>query len=116
MQRLLLKSLLINAQVTALDEHRVAGVAIDSHLLDSADIVEYEQLELVNIQTGARLTSFALRAERNSGQVMLGSAYASFATLTDQITIASYLIVSNSEASHYWPRLLKLDNRNRVVE
>src|SRR5262249_37228164 len=103
------------AQITSTDPQRVAGIAIDAQLLDLADIVEYEQVEILNSQTQARAQTFVLRASHGQGAVILGQALAGLAAPGDKLIVTSYAIIQGGEAAHHWPRLLQLNEKNRPI-
>jgi aspartate 1-decarboxylase len=115
MQRLILKSMLVGANITSIDSQRAAGIAIDAQLLDLADIVEYEQVEIVNSRTYARAQTFVLRAGHGQGAIILGQALAELAAPSDKLMVTSYAIITSGEAAHHWPRLIQLNEKNRPI-
>lgn len=114
MQRTLLKSKIHRATVTRADLHYEGSISIDHDLLDAADIVPYEQVDVYNITQGSRLTTYALPAPRGSGEVGINGAAAHLVSPGDLVIIASYARYDDACVANHVPRVLLVDNRNRV--
>ncbi len=115
MQRTMLKSKLHRAAVTHAELHYEGSCAIDEALLDAANIREYEQIQIYNIANGARFTTYALCAARNSGIVSVNGAAAHLAAPGDLVIIASYATYNEIELARYAPELVYVDAGNRIV-
>ena len=89
--------------------------AIDDALLDAATISEYQQIDIYNITNGERFTTYAIRAQRNSGIISVNGAAAHKASPGDILIIASYATYSESELRLYQPRLVYVNEMNRIV-
>ncbi|QDC43710.1 aspartate 1-decarboxylase [Methylophilus medardicus] len=116
MQRTMLKSKLHRVRVTHSELHYEGSCAIDEALLEAANIHEYEQIQIYNINNGERFTTYAIRAERHSGVISVNGAAAHKANPDDLIIIASYSQYTEAELSQYHPQLVYVDAGNRIVE
>lgn len=115
MQRTLLKSKLHRVTVTHSELHYEGSCAIDETLLEAANIREYEQIDIYNITNGERFTTYAIRAERNSGVISINGAAAHKANPGDLIIIASFAGYNELELQKYQPTLVYVDAQNRIV-
>jgi aspartate 1-decarboxylase len=115
MQRTMLKSKLHRVRVTHSELHYEGSCAIDETLLEAADIREYQQIEIYNVTNGERFTTYAIRAERDSGIISVNGAAAHKAHPGDIMIIATYAIYNELELQKYAPELVYVDERNRVV-
>jgi len=97
MQRTMLKSKLHRVTVTQAELHYEGSCAIDEHLMDAADIREYQQIDLYNVTNGERFTTYAIRAERNSGTISVNGAAARKASAGDLLIICTYAAFSEIE-------------------
>ncbi len=115
MQRTMLKSKLHRVRVTHSELHYEGSCAIDEALLEAANIHEYEQIQIYNINNGQRFTTYAIRAERHSGVISVNGAAAHKADPNDLIIIASYAIYNEVELTNYQPQLVYVNADNRIV-
>lgn len=115
MQITLLKSKLHRACVTHAELEYDGSCAIDSRLLDAAGIVEFEQIQIYNITNGERFTTYAIKADAGSGIISVNGAAAHKARVGDRVIICTYVAMEAAAARVYKPRLIYLDERNRVV-
>ncbi len=116
MQITLLKSKLHHANVTHSELEYEGSCAIDGTLLAAANIQEYEQIQIYNLANGKRFTTYAIRAEDNSGIISVNGAAAHKASPGDRIIICTYAILSQQEAAIYKPTLVYLDSENRIKD
>lgn len=116
MQITLLKSKLHHANVTHSELEYEGSCAIDALLLQAANIREYEQIQIYNVNNGERFTTYAIRAEDNSGIISVNGAAAHKANPGDRIIICSYADFSQQEAGIFKPTLIYLDENNRIKE
>jgi aspartate 1-decarboxylase len=114
MQITLLKSKLHHANVTHSELEYEGSCAIDTTLLQAANIREYEQIQIYNVNNGERFTTYAIRAEDNSGIISVNGAAAHKANPGDRIIICSYAVFSQQEAVVFKPTLIYLDGNNRI--
>jgi len=115
MQRTMLKSKLHRVTVTQAELHYEGSCAIDEDLLDAADIREYQQIEVWNVNNGERFTTYAIRAERGSGTISVNGAAARKAAPGDLLIIATFAIYTQVELVRFEPDLVYVDARNRIV-
>lgn len=115
MQLTLLKSKLHRGCVTHAELDYDGSCAIDSKLLDAAGILEFEQINIYNITNGERFTTYAIRAEAGSGIISVNGAAAHKARVGDRVIIAAYCGLDAAAAKVYKPKLIYLDERNRIV-
>lgn len=111
----LLKSKLHRGCVTHAELDYDGSCAIDSRLLDAAGIMEFEQIQIYNITNGERFTTYAIRAEAGSGIISVNGAAAHKARVGDRVIIATYCQMEAAAGRAFKPRLIYLDERNRIV-
>jgi aspartate 1-decarboxylase len=112
----MLKSKLHRVTVTHSELHYEGSCAIDENLLDAADIREYQQIDIYNVDNGERFTTYAIRAERGSGVISVNGAAARKAAVGDLLIIAAYANYTELELEKFEPKLVYVDARNRVKE
>jgi aspartate 1-decarboxylase len=114
MQRTLLKAKLHHARVTHSELEYEGSCAIDGHLLDTAGILEYEQIQIYNLDNGERFTTYAIRAEEHTGIISVNGAAAHKARPGDRVIICTYAVVSQNELANFKPKLVYLDETNQI--
>lgn len=117
MQRIMLKSKIHRATVTEADLHYEGSVTIDADLLEAADIREYEQVDVLDITNGNRLTTYAIKGPPGRGDICLNGAAARLVHPGDLVIIVTYAAVPEGELppEGYEPRLVFVDEKNRIV-
>ncbi len=115
MQRTMLKSKLHRVRCTQSELHYEGSCAIDDALLEAADIREYQQIEIYNITNGERFTTYAIRAERDSGTISVNGAAAHKAHPGDLLIIATYATYNEIELDKFAPQLVYVDADNRII-
>lgn len=115
MQRTLLKSKIHRATVTDAQLHYEGSVTIDQDLLTAADIVEFEQVQIYNVNNGNRLTTYAIPGPAGSGTICINGAAAHLVSPGHLIIIASYAEFEDAERVEFRPRVVHVDSRNRKV-
>ena len=115
MQRTMLQAKLHRVTVTYAELHYEGSCAIDEALLEAAGIREYQQIDIYNITNGERFTTYAIRAQRNSGTISVNGAAAHKAKPGDLLIIAAYANYSELELARYHPQLVYVDERNRIT-
>ena len=111
----MLKAKLHRVRVTHSELEYEGSCAIDGKLLDTAGIREYEQIEIYNITNGERFTTYAIRAEDNSGIISVNGAAAHKADPNDILIICAYVGLSQQEMLTYKPKLVYVDKDNRIT-
>ena len=110
----MLKSKLHRVTTTHSELHYEGSCAIDLDLLEAADIVEHEQIDIWNVNNGERFTIYAIRAERGSGIISVNGSAARRAAPGDLLIIASFAQYDEAERAAYAPKLVYVDAKNRI--
>ncbi len=113
--RTMLKGKIHRARVTDANLHYEGSVTLDPALMEAADLLPYEQVHLLNIDNGNRLTTYVIEGERGSGQVVVNGAAAHLIHRGATIIILSYVALPDDEARRLEPRLVYVDEANRIV-
>lgn len=114
MFRTMMKSKLHRGTVTAANLHYVGSITIDADLMDAADLLPNEKVQVVDIDNGARLETYVIAGERGSGDLCLNGAAARLVHPGDKIIVISYGVYSDAEAREHTPTVLVLDETNRA--
>jgi aspartate 1-decarboxylase len=116
MQRVMLKSKIHRATVTDCDLHYVGSITIDPELLEAADILEYEQVHVVDVDNGARFETYTIPGERGSGEMCVNGAAARLVHRGDTIIVISYGQYDCADMEHYEPRVVHVEaSTNRII-
>lgn len=115
MQRTMLKSKLHRVTCTHSELDYEGSCAIDEALLEAADIHEYQQIDIYNIDNGERFTTYAIRAQRGSGIISVNGAAARKAKPGNLLIIASYASYTELELEKFKPQLVYVDDQNRII-
>ncbi|MGW4224406.1 aspartate 1-decarboxylase [Streptomyces bauhiniae] len=115
MLRTMFKSKIHRATVTQADLHYVGSVTIDAELLEAADLLPGELVHIVDITNGARLETYVIEGERGSGVIGINGAAAHLVQPGDLVIIISYAQVSDAEARELKPKVVHVDEGNRIV-
>lgn len=103
MQIQLLKSKIHRAVVTEADLNYVGSITLDEDLMDAAQILEHEKVQVVNVNNGARLETYVIKGERGSGVVCLNGPAARLCAVGDIVIVISYALMDVEEAKQYKP-------------
>lgn len=114
MQITMLKAKLHRATVTHSELGYEGSCAIDGNILDLSGIREYEQIQIYNINNGARFTTYAIRAEAGSGLFSVNGAAARLACPGDLIIVCAFAILDQKEAENHKPTLIYFNEKNEV--
>ena len=112
----LLKSKIHRARVTQAELNYVGSITIDEDLLDAANIIPNEKVQIVNNNNGARFETYTIRGERGTGTICLNGATARLAQVGDIVIIMSYAYMEVDEARKYEPILVFPDNDNKLLK
>lgn len=112
MIRTLLKSKIHRATVTQADLHYRGSVTIDQDLMEAADIIQHEQVDIYDITNGARLTTYAIAGPRGSGTICINGAAAHLVNSGDLVIITTYAQYDAQEVRAHQPRVLLVDEDN----
>ena len=114
MYRTMLKSKIHRATVTECDLHYVGSITIDPDLLQAADILEFEQVAVVDVDNGARLETYTIAGERGSGEIKVNGAAARLVHRGDTIIVISYGTYDPEDLEHYEPRVVHVGETNEI--
>lgn len=114
MLRTMYKSKIHRATLTDADLHYEGSTTIDSDLLDAADILPYEKVQIVNINTGGRLETYVIEGERGSGCICLNGAAARLGEPGDLVIIISYADMEDFEAREWEPKTILVNENNKI--
>ncbi|HEY87627.1 MAG TPA: aspartate 1-decarboxylase [Dehalococcoidia bacterium] len=112
--RIMLKSKIHRAHVTETNINYEGSITVDKKLMEEADILPYEQVQVLDISNGARFTTYAIEGE--CGEICINGAAARLVTKEDTVIILSYCHVDDSEARNYAPKLVYVDAQNAITE
>ena len=116
MQRNMLKSKLHRVTTTHSELHYIGSCAIDENLLEAADILEYEEVQIWNVTNGERFDTYAIKAERGSGTISVNGSAARRAAPGDLLIIASFAQYEAAELKDHQPKLVFVDANNQMTE
>lgn len=111
----MLKSKIHRATVTQADLDYVGSIAIDRSLMEAADLLEGEQVVIADITNGARLETYVIPAPRGSGMIGINGAASHLIHAGDLVIIMSYAMLEDAEARKAKPRVVHVDDNNRIV-
>jgi len=106
---MMLKSKIRGGRITATELHYEGSVGIDAHWLASADILPGEQVHVLNLNNGSRLTTYALSMPAGSGAIALRGAAARMGCVGDEVILLTYAQVDNAEATAFESRVIHVD-------
>jgi aspartate 1-decarboxylase len=109
----MLQAKLHRVRVTQADLHYEGSCGIDSALLDTSGIREFQYIEIYNINNGERFSTYAIRAAANSGEISLNGAAARKAMIGDLLIITAYASYGEDELAAYQPIIVLVDEHNR---
>jgi aspartate 1-decarboxylase len=115
MRRTLCKSKIHRAVLTGADLNYEGSISIDRDLLDAADVVLFEKVQVVNINNGARLETYVIEAPRGSGEIQLNGAAARLGAPGDRVIIISYAEYEEAELANFAPKIIFVDDHNHQV-
>lgn len=115
MQRHLMKSKIHRATITSADLHYEGSLTVDQDLLDAADLLNYEEIQVVNVNNGARFTTYVIPGARGSGVVQLNGAAARLGLPGDVVILIAYGVIDDEAAQRFVPRVVFVDEQNRIV-
>jgi aspartate 1-decarboxylase len=116
MKRKMLKSKIHRATVTVADLHYEGSITIDQDLLEAADILPYEAVDIWNVTYGTRFQTYAIEGQRGSGTICINGAAARLVSRGDLVIIASWQEIEGALAAVHEPKLVFVDEKNRQTE
>ena len=112
----MLKSKIHRATVTGADVDYEGSITIDKKLMDAAKLIEYEQVDIYNINNGQRFTTYVIKGKRGKGEICLNGAAARLVSIDDLIIICSYSHHAEKEIGKHKPVIVHVDEKNKVIE
>src|SRR5512135_1636574 len=116
MDRKMLKSKIHRATVTGADLHYEGSITIDKELMEAADIIAYEAVCVWDVDNGSRFETYAIEGEPGSGVICINGAAARMVAPRDLVIIASFVNMNDVEARNHEPRLVFVDDQNRMIQ
>ncbi|RMH79326.1 MAG: aspartate 1-decarboxylase [Acidobacteria bacterium] len=116
MQRFMLKSKLHRVKITGAELHYEGSLSIDLALMEAADLLPFEKIEVYNVNNGARFSTYVIPAPRYSGEIRLNGAAARLGVVGDIVIVASYVLLSEKERQGFSPKLVYVDENNQIRE
>ena len=110
-----LKSKIHRATITESNLHYIGSIGIDEDLMDAANLIEFEKVEVLNINNGERLETYVIKGERGSGMITLNGAAARKAVAGDLVIIAAFAHMTPEEARSFKPSIVFPGNQNKLV-
>lgn len=116
MRRTLCKSKIHRAVLTGADLHYEGSITLDRDLMDAADLLEFEKVQVVNVNNGSRLETYVIAGPRATGTIQLNGAAARLGAVGDHVIIISYADYEEAELQgEFTPKIVFVDDRNRQV-
>jgi len=114
--RTMLKSKIHRARITQVDLDYEGSITIDRSLMEASDVLLFERVEVLNVNNGARFSTYAIEGEANSGIIGINGAAARLVAKGDIVIILSYCQVPDDEAISITPSIVRVDSQNRIIE
>ena len=115
MQIQVLKSKIHRATVTQADLNYIGSITIDEDLMDAANMIEHEKVQVLNINNGERIETYIIKGKRGSGVITLNGAAARRFAVGDLVIIAAYAILDFEEAKHWVPSIIFPNSNNKLI-
>lgn len=116
MRRRLMKSKIHRATITAADLHYEGSLTLDTELMAAADLVEYEEIQVVNVNNAQRFTTYVIPGPAGSGVVQLNGAAARLGMVGDLVILIAYGDIEETDRAAFEPAVVFVDGANRRVE
>ena len=114
--RTVLKSKIHRATVTDANIHYEGSITLDPALMEAADILPYEQVHVLDVENGTRLVTYAIEGSPGSGDVCINGAAARLVNRGDKVIILTYQTVEEEAAPRVQPRVVHVDEVNRIAQ
>ncbi|GAB6281692.1 MAG: aspartate 1-decarboxylase [Ignavibacterium sp.] len=108
------KSKIHRATVTEAELFYEGSITIDKDLLEAANILPYEKVQVVNLNNGSRLETYTLEGEKGSGIICLNGPAARLGCVGDEVIIITYATMTEEEAKNYKPKVVLVDKQNKI--
>ena len=111
-----LKSKIHRAKVTQAELHYVGSITIDEDLMDAANMIEHEKVQIVNVNNGERFETYIIKGERGTGTICLNGPAARKVQVGDIVIVISYATLDFEEAKKFKPSVIFPDQHNRLIK
>lgn len=111
----ILKSKIHRATITQAELHYVGSITIDEALMEAANLIEHEKVQVVNVNNGERLETYVIKGERNSGVICMNGPAARKVAVGDVVIIMGYALMEFEEAKHFKAYAVFPDHQNKLV-
>ncbi|MAV65361.1 MAG: aspartate 1-decarboxylase [Candidatus Marinimicrobia bacterium] len=111
-----LKSKIHRACVTDADINYVGSVSIDKDLMEAANLIQYEKVQVLNITNGSRLTTYVIESNKNCGEICINGAAAHLVNPGDLVIIVSYCNIKHTELKNHKPKIVHVNKKNEIIE
>ncbi|MBI4777540.1 aspartate 1-decarboxylase [Candidatus Desantisbacteria bacterium] len=115
MFRIMCKSKIHRVAITEANLHYTGSITIDEALMEAADILPGERVQIVNVNNGSRVETYVLAGIRNSGCICLNGAAARWGMPGDIVIIISYAMLEDKEARGFMPKVIFVNERNEMI-
>lgn len=116
MLRTMLKSKIHRGKVTEANLYYTGSITIDADLMKAADIIEGEKVEVLNVNNGHRLETYAIKGKSGSGIICMNGPAARGACVGDEVIVVSYVLLEDKEAAALKPKVVNVDGKNRIKD
>ncbi len=113
MQRIMCKSKIHRARVTDVNLNYEGSLTIDRDLMDAADLLAYEKVQVYNVNNGTRAETYVIEGQRGSGQICVNGALARWAQKGDILIIVAFGLVCEEDLGNFRPKMIIVDESNR---
>lgn len=110
------KSKIHRATVTAAELYYEGSLTVDSDLLDAANIIPYERVQVCNVNNSERFETYVIPGKRQSGTICLNGAAARLGSVGDEIIIITYATFTEEELKNFKPKVVLLDKKNKIID
>jgi len=115
MQITLLKSKIHRAIVTEADLNYIGSISIDAKLMQEANLAEYEKVHVLSVTTGARIETYVIKSQPNSGEICINGAAAHLIKKDEMVIIVAYGRMNEVDAKHFKPAVVHVNNKNQII-
>jgi len=115
MFRTIYKSKIQGAVVTEANLEYVGSITIDEDLLDAADIIPNERVQIVNLNNGSRIETYVISGKKGSGIICMNGGTARWAVVGDKILVISYIMIETKDAQVFKPKVIFVNEKNKIT-
>ena len=116
MQREMLKSKIHRVTVTEAELYYEGSITVGKDLLEAADILAYEKVQVLNFNNGSRIDTYTIEGPAGSGTICLNGPAARFGTVGDEVIIVSYVQVPDENIKKFKPKVILVDKKNKIIK